>query len=449
MTQSTNHPINQQQPGLVRELRLPDVVAIVVGVVIGSGIFLVPSDIARSLASPAHALLVWIVGGLLTLFGALSLAELAAMAPGAGGFYTILREAYGDRAGFLYTWSFLLLINTGSLATLAVAFGIYAAQLVPLSAVGQKVVAVAVLLLLTWVNCLGVRAGKWVQNIFTLAKLSGIAIMCGIVFWHRAPFAATTDGFSTTGWFDIPWVAFGVALVAVMWAYEGWAWVSFSGAEMKNPTRDLPIGLFLGTLIVTTVYLVASTAYYSVLTVGEVAGAARVAAETIVRLVGPGAAAFISFLILTSIFGSINGTILTGPRCYYAIAADGLFFRPFARIHPRYHTPVFAIVFQGFWAALLTILGTFQQLFTAVVFAAWISYAAVVAAVIVLRRKQPDRPRPYRVFGYPWLPVLFIVASLAIVASATRAEPLHVGVSIALILAGLPVFALLRRSSKA
>ena len=177
MTQSTNHPINQQQPGLVRELRLPDVVAIVVGVVIGSGIFLVPSDIARSLASPAHALLVWIVGGLLTLFGALSLAELAAMAPGAGGFYTILRAAYGDRAGFLYTWSFLLLINTGSLAGLAVAFGIYAAQLVPLSAVGQKVVAVAVLLLLTWVNCLGVRAGKWVQNIFTLAKLSGIAIM--------------------------------------------------------------------------------------------------------------------------------------------------------------------------------------------------------------------------------------------------------------------------------
>jgi len=197
MTQSTNHPINQQ-PGLVRELRLPDVVAIVVGVVIGSGIFLVPSDIARSLASPAHALLVWIVGGLLTLFGALSLAELAAMAPGAGGFYTILRAAYGDRAGFLYTWSFLLLINTGSLATLAVAFGIYAAQLVPLSAVGQKVVAVAVLLLLTWVNCLGVRAGKWVQNIFTLAKLSGIAILCGIVFWHRAPFAAVAaaDGFS-------------------------------------------------------------------------------------------------------------------------------------------------------------------------------------------------------------------------------------------------------------
>lgn len=436
----------------MRELRLPDTIAIVVGVVIGSGIFLVPSDIARALASPASALLVWVVGGTLTLFGALSQAELSAMFPGAGGFYTYLRQAYGDRAGFLYTWSFLLLINTGSIATLAVAFGIYSAELFPLGPLSQKLVAVACVLLLTYVNCLGVRAGKWVQNIFTLAKVAGIAVMCVVIFSRRTPLAATWSSFwpesvgaPTLRGLHPAWTAFGVALVAVMWAYEGWAWVGFSGGEMKNPRRDIPRGLLFGTLIVTAVYLSASVAYYSVLTVPEVAGAERVAAAAMTRLAGPAAAGFVSLLILVSIFGSINGTILTGPRCYYAMAADGLFFRPFAWLHPRYHTPVYAIVVQGLWAALLTLFGTFQQLFTAVIFAAWISYAAVVGAVIVLRRKEPARPRPYRVPGYPWMPVLFVLASLGIVASATVSAPLHVGIGFLIILSGLPVYAWLCR----
>ena len=426
--------------------------AIVAGIVIGSGIFLVPKDIARELASPAAALAVWVVGAALSLFGALSLAELAAMFPGAGGLYTYLRTAYGDLAGFLYTWAFLLLINTASIATLAVAFGIYSAELLQLSPAGQKAVAVACILLLTFVNCLGVRAGKWVQNIFTLAKVSGIAVMCAVVFARRTPLEATATSFWPQGSLDLGGLTrFGVALVAVLWAYEGWAWVSFSGGEMKNPQRDIPRALFYGTLVVTAAYLAAALAYYTVLSVAEVAGSERVAATAMTRLVGrpeaSGAADFISLLILTSIFGSINGTILTGPRCYYAIAADGLFFRAFARLNPRSHTPVFAIVFQGLWAALLAVLGTFEQLFTAVVFAAWISYAAVVGAVIVLRRKLPEQPRPYCVAGYPWLPALFILASLGIVVSAAVSKPLHVGLAFALILLGLPLYSLLRRGT--
>lgn len=440
-----NNPTPESQPKLVRELRLADSTAIVVGIVIGSGIFLVPSDIARVLASPASALLVWITGGVLTLFGALSLAELSAMYPGAGGLYTYVRQAYGDRGGFLCTWAFLLMVNTGSLSALAVAFGIYSAHFFPLGAVGQKAVAVSCLLLLTYVNCLGVKAGKWVQNIFTLAKVGGIVVVCAVIFSRRAPLAANPGTFWPAGSFQPAWAQFGIALVAVLWAYEGWAWLSFSGAEMKNPVRDLPRALFLGTLIIVAIYLLASVAYYSVLTPSEVAQSERVAAAAMSRVVGPVAAGFVSLLILVSIFGSINGTMLTGPRCYYAMAADGLFFRAFARIHPRYHTPVFSIVVQGIWGSLLVLLGTFQQLFTAVVFSAWITYAAVVAAVIVLRRKQPQHPRPYRVPAYPWLPLLFCLAALAIVISALLSEPLHVGLAFALILGGLPVYAWVRR----
>lgn len=445
---STNQPINQPS-GLLRELRLSDTIAIVVGVVIGSGIFLVPSDIARVLASPVSALLVWLVAGALTLFGALSLAELSAMMPGAGGLYTHLRAAYGDLAGFLYNWGFLLMINTGSVAALAVAFGTYAAELTPLSPAQQKAAAVGVTLLLTGVNCLGVKAGKWVQNIFTLAKLGGIALMCIAVFARRAPLAANAEHIWPAN-ATPAWMPFGVALVAVMWAYEGWAWVSFSGEEMKNPKRDIPRALFYGTLIVTATYLTASVAYYSVLSVAETATAERVAAATMTRLLGPAAATLISFLILTSIFGSINGTILTGTRCYYAAASDGLFFRAFARVHPRFRTPVVSIAFQGLWAALLTLLGTFQQLFTAVVFTAWMSYAAAVGAVIVLRRTQPDRPdlgriRPYRVLGYPWLPVLFILSALGICATAAWDQPLHVGAAFLFILSGLPLYYFLFR----
>jgi amino acid transporter len=367
------------------------------------------------------------------------------MYPGAGGLYTFLRQAYGNRTAFLYTWAGLLMINSGASAVLAVAFSIYSAQFLSLGAAGQKVVAVGVVLLLSGVNCLGVRAGKWVQNIFTLAKVGGITAMCAVIFAHRAPLEATAGNF-WPGSFAPAWTDFGIGLVAVLWAFDGWFLVSFMGAEMKNPVRDLPRALFYGMLIITAVYLLASTAYYSVLTVEEVAGSDRVAAEAMLRLVGPIGAGFVSLLILISIFGALNGNILASPRCYYAMAADGLFFGAFARIHPRAHTPVFAILIQGVWSAVLALIGTFQQLFTAVIFTVWIFYAAVVAAVIVLRWKQPERERPFMVPGYPWVPGLFCLAATGIVVSAFVSQPAHVRLAFVLILSGLPVYGWLRRT---
>jgi len=436
-----------QQPTLARELGLFDATAITAGTIIGSGIFLVPTAVAAQLASPAMVFLVWVVGGALSLFGALSLAEMAAAFPGAGGIYVYLREAYGSPVGFLYGWALLLMIHSGSIATLAVAFGIYTAQFFPLTVAGQKGVAVFCVLLLTGVNCLGVRAGKWVQNIFTVAKVGGLAAMTVLIFTRPGSLGGLKQGFWPQAPLAPAWMQFGVALVAVLWAYEGWHVVSFAAGEFKQPTRDLPRSLLIGVLIITVAYLLANASYYAVLTGEEIKQTDRVAAAAVTRVVGTTTAGFISVLILVSIFGAMNGMVLTGPRVYYAMAQDGVFFPAFARLSARYRTPTLAIVMQGAWAAGLSLLGTFQQLFTYVIFTAWIFYGAAVAAVVVLRLKQPGLPRPFRVPGFPWLPVIFSVAAVGITVSTIVSDPRHAVLGIALILAGLPVYALFRRQA--
>lgn len=435
------------QPTLARELGLFDATTITVGTIIGSGIFLVPTAIAAQLASPAMVLLVWVVGGVLTLFGALSLAEMAAAFPGAGGLYVYLRQAYGSAAGFLYGWALLFMIHSGSIATLAVAFGIYTAQFFPLTSAGQKGVAVFCVLLLTGVNCLGVRAGKWVQNIFTVAKVGGLATMTFLIFARPASLGGLRQSFWPQAPFAPAWIQFGVALVAVLWAYEGWHVVSFTAGEIKRPAYALPRSLLYGSLIVTLAYLLANTSYYAVLTGGEIQQTDRVAAAAITRVLGTKTAGFISLLILVSIFGAMNGMILTGPRVYYAMAQDGLFFSAFARLNARYRTPTLAVLVQGAWAAGLSLLGTFQQLFTYVIFTAWIFYGAAVAAVVVLRRKQPELARPFCVPGFPWLPIIFSVAAVGITVSTVVADPHHTLLGIGLILVGLPVYALFRRQT--
>lgn len=435
------------QPTLARELGLFDATAITVGTIIGSGIFLVPTAVAAQLASPAMVLLVWVAGGVLSLFGALSLAEMAAAFPGAGGLYVYLRQAYGSPVGFLYGWTLLFMIHSGSIATLAVAFGIYTAQFYPLTSVGQKGVAVVCVLLLTGVNCLGVRAGKWVQNIFTVAKVGGLAAMTFLIFVRPKPLAGLTQGFWPQAPLAPAWTQFGVALVAVLWAYEGWHVVSFAAGEIKRPARVLPRSLLYGILIITLAYLLANSSYYAVLTGEEIQQTDRVAAAAITRVLGTTAAGFISLLILVSIFGAMNGMILTGPRVYYAMAQDGLFFSAFARLNARYRTPILAILVQGAWAAGLSLLGTFQQLFTYVIFTAWIFYGAAVAAVVVLRRRQPELVRPFRVPGFPWLPAIFCAAAVGITLSTVVADPRHALLGIVLILVGLPVYALFRRQA--
>jgi basic amino acid/polyamine antiporter, APA family len=426
---------------LLRELSLRDATAIVAGTVIGSGIFLVPYSVANRLSSFSAVLLVWVGGGLLSLFGALALGELGAAFPGAGGLYVYLRHAYGRPIGFLYGWGLLTLIHSGSIATLAVAFRIYLAQVFPLTIFQQKAAGILCILALTAVNCLGVRSGKGLQNLLTLAKFGGLGLMIGILFlWGHSRLLAAS--FLATSPFKLQPAHFGIALVAVLWAYEGWHVVSFTAGEFKNAQRDLPRGLFYGTLLVVITYISTNVAYYCVLTPHQIQNTERVAARAVSSALGPAAANFVSVLILVSIVGATNGMILTGPRVYYAMAREGLFFPGFGALSSRFRAPVLAIVIQGLWAAGLTLLGTFQELFTYVIFTAWIFYGLAVAAVIVMRIRRPDLPRPFLAPGYPWLPILFVLAAFGITLSAVISSPLHALFGIGLVLSGLPFYAI-------
>jgi basic amino acid/polyamine antiporter, APA family len=430
-----------QSIGLLRELRLRDATAIVAGTIIGSGIFLVPNSIANQLSSFTAVILVWLAGGLLSLFGALALGELGAAFPKAGGLYVYLRQAYGRTIGFLYGWALLALIHSGSIATLAVGFRIYLAQILPLSATQQKLAGIICVLALTGVNCLGVKSGKNVHNLLTIAKYTGIAIMLGLLFYGGHLHLLRASVWPPSG-LGLRSAGFGIALIAVLWAYEGWHVLSFVSSEFKHSQRDLPRALFLGTLIVVVTYLLANVAYYCVLTNAQIQHAERVAAAAVSTATGGASAAFVSLLVLVSILGATNGMILTGPRVYYAMAEEGLFFPIFGKVSPRFHAPIFAILVQGLWGAGLTLLGTFQELFTYVVFTGWIFYGLAVAGVIVMRVRRPDLERPFLVPGYPWLPVLFVLAALGITLSAVVASPRHALYGICLVLTGLPLYAL-------
>jgi len=423
---------------LPREIGILGSTAIVVGTIIGSGIFLVPHNVALQVGSVFSLYLVWIVGGALALAGALSLAELGAAMPEAGGIYVYLREAYGKLFAFLYGWGSLLVIDAGSSATLAVAFGIYASTFFPLTSLEQKLLGAVVIALLTVINILGVRKGTAVQTIFTIAKLGGLAIIIGCAIFlpplapavasHPLPTPHTTLS------------SFGVALVGVLWAYQGWHQLSYTAGEVKNLSKVLPIGFFIGTSIIVIVYLAANAAYLHVLPLPVLAEHQRVAATAMQFLIGPRGARFVSALILCSIFGALNGTILTAPRVYYAMAKDGVFFRVVSRIHPRYQTPAVALLVLGAWSTLLAVSGSFEELYTYVIFAMWIFSGAAIAGVIILRRRLPDLERPYRVWGYPVLPIVFILASVAIVANTLMTKPIESVLGLAIVLAGIPLY---------
>ncbi|GMV07781.1 MAG: amino acid permease [Gemmatimonadota bacterium] len=434
---------------LPRVLGLWDIVSIVVGGVIGSGIFIVPAAIAAELPSPLLFLGVWVVGGVLSFFGALAFAELAAAYPHAGGAYVYLREAYGPLVGFLFGWTLFLVVDTGSIATLAVAFSSkYLPLFVTLPAWGEKLVAAAIVAALVAVNYVGVRWGANLQNGLTVIKFAALVGICGTValFAEGSPAhfvepAPESPSWSLGG-------RFGVALVAVLWAFKGWEGASYSTGETRNPERNLPLGLFVGTLAIIGIYLVTNLAYLYVLPTEAIAGSDRIASDAMSLAIGPAAASVIALVILFSITGAANQNLLCSPRVYFAMAKDGLFFRGMADVHPRFRTPHQAIVAMGAWAVVLSLSGTFEQLFTYVVFGQWLFFGLTVGAVFILRRKRPDLPRPFRTTGYPWTPALFIVSALFICLNTLVNETGNALAGLGIIALGLPAYLYWKRKAE-
>jgi APA family basic amino acid/polyamine antiporter len=429
----------QEKPvALVRALTAKDGLMIVIGSVIGSGIFLVPGFIAVQLPSLGAVLGVWLCGAVLSVCGAFSLAEMGSMFPGAGGLYIYLRRAYGRGVAFLYGWGLLAMIQTGSIATLAAGFGLYLSRITGLSASQQKAAEAGAVLLLTAVSLLGLRAAKRFQNVSTAVKIAGLILFGALLFWrgHTATLASSWN--VATNWTNP--LPFGVALIAVLWAYEGWHVVSFTAGEFKDPGRGLPASLIGGTVVVGAIYVLLNLAYYAVLGSAQVRGTDSAAASATVAAFGSGATRFVSILIVVSILGAMNGMILTGPRVYYAMAREGDFLPAFGKLDRVFHAPSLAIVVQGVWAVALLQMGNFQQLLTHVIFTAWIFYGLAVGGVMILRRKFPNVARPFRTPGYPLTPVLFVLAAGAVVLSTFVSQPGNALAGIGLILLGVPVY---------
>jgi len=426
---------------LARVLTLRDLVLIVVGTTIGSGIFTVPGAVLRQSGGDLGvALVVWVVGSVLALLGALTFGELGGMLPDAGGSYTYVREAFGPLPAFLLGWTLFLAINTGSAATLAVAFANYLGELVPLTPLGHNLAGVAMIAAVAAVNIRGVRYAASVQNWSTALKVGAILALAvaGLVLGN---------GFHQPGTrvFAIPvspasLSAAGVALLGVLWAYEGWQDVTNSAGEAADPQRTFARGIGLGTAALVAIYLTANAGYVAAVGATRVAASDRIAADVVHSLFGPAAAKLVTVVILISIFSAANGLALTGPRMYFAMARDGLFFRSLSEVHPRFGTPAFAVAASAVWATLLALSGTFEQLFTYVVFASWMFAALAAATVFVLRRRRPDAPRPFRVPGYPVTPALFIAAAVAIVLNTVVARPVQALIGLGIVASGLPAY---------
>ena len=426
---------------LPRVLGFTSVVGILIGTVIGSGIFVAPNRIADLVGAPQLILAVWLIGGVLSLFGALAFAELGAAFPQAGGMYVYLRESYGPLVAFLFGWTLFLVIDSGAIATLSVAFSArYLPYFFPLTPLASKIVAVALIAALVVVNLLGVRYGAALQNTLMFIKFGAILAVIGIAFGfgrgETSHFVQPAPGAWSGGLVR----NFSAALVLSLWAYKGWEAVTFSSGEIKNPRRNIPVGLIVGTAVVVALYLATNLAYLYIFPAGQIAKSSRIAADVMQVVIGPVGASLVAGVILCSIAGAANGNVLTAPRVFFAMARDGLFFKKFADVHPTLLTPHVSIIATGAWAAVLSVTGTFEQLATYVVFGQWIFFGLTVGAVMVLRVTRPGIERPYRTWGYPVTPVVFIAAALYISVSTLVTQPLHAVAGLAIILAGVPAY---------
>ncbi|OGD22310.1 MAG: hypothetical protein A2W03_09485 [Candidatus Aminicenantes bacterium RBG_16_63_16] len=456
-----NNPPNNR-PGLERVMTLWDATLLVMGSVIGSGIFMTTGIILELVRSPEALLLVWAAGGLITLFGALTFGELAGMFPLAGGQFVYLKEAYGKLTGFLFGWAFFWMIMGGGIAALAVGFSEYLgfflpglsnqAVLLKFSALGLpmtigagQVVALVLIAGLSAVNYSGLRGGLLVQNAFTIIRIGGLALFlaAGWLVGKKTGLPHPGRLLNFDGGLSLK--AFGLALFAALWTYDGWYSVNCAAGEIRKPRTTVPLSLFLGTMGVTVIYVLTNVLYLAAVPASDMSGVVRIGELAATAMFGPVAATVIAGAILASIFGCLSATILYGPRVYYAMAEEGLFFRKMSLIHPRHHVPGRAIVGQAVWSGLLCLSGTYQALFEYVIFALVLFFAATGAAVIVLRRRRPEIERPYRAFGYPVVPIIFIVINLAVFGNRIVSEPRKSAFGLAMILAGLPAYFFWRR----
>lgn len=449
----TEFDVDRPGTGLRRALGARDGALLTVGAMVGTGIFLVAGDVARAVPHPALVLAVWAVGGALTLTGALAYAELGAMFPRAGGLYHFVREAWGPLPAFLYGWTCLLVIMTGGIAAIGVGFGEYLGALVPAFSSGRVVLAlggwsvsgaqcaaVLAIALLTVVNHFGVRPGATLQNAFTVAKVAAVVALVVLAFGARAaPVPAAPVPLVP------PLAAIGLALVAALWTYDGWYALTFAAGEMRAPARDLPRALVGGVAAVTVLYLLLNAVYLRALPVATLAASPRAAEAAAGALAGARGSALVALAVVVSSFGCLAATILYASRLYSPMSDDGVFPRLFARIHPRWRTPAAALWLQGAWAAALALTGGYTALFTYVTFGSLLFHLLGGLALFRLRAVRPAAVRPYRAHGYPFVPGLFVAATLLLAGVTLAGTPRESTLGLLAIAAGLPAYAWWRR----
>ena len=432
--------IQQKPPSLERVLSLLDATMINVGGIIGSGIFMVPATVAFFTGSTSLFFLVWILGGIVSLFGALSVAELGAAMPQAGGQYVYLNEAYGPIWGYLYGWSAVAVINTASIAAVGVAFSEYLGFFFPISDASIKGIAVVTIVLLTIINIVDVKSGARFQNLFTLSKLGAIF---GIILLGLVMEGGTNQNLSPI-FSDKPFIGLigplGLAMVSVLWTFDGWIFITYVAGEVKNPGRNIPLSLIFCMLIVVSVYLLLNYVLLFTLGFTGMNGSELVVSDAASVFLGSKGAVVVTLIILISLIGANNGSILTSARINYAMARDKLFFNQAAQIHSRFKSPANALIIQCVWACLLTFTGTFNQLITYIIFTSWIFYGMSAGAVIILRKKKPDMDRPYKTPAYPWIPIIFIFFAIFLTINTIMEAPRDATIGAGIILAGLPLY---------
>jgi APA family basic amino acid/polyamine antiporter len=452
---------SESQPQLLRVLGLREGIAIHVGVIIGSGIFLVPATIAGHLHAMGPIMLVWVVAGLLTLFGALTLAELSAVLPQAGGPYVYLSHSFGRIWGFLFSWNDFFINKAGSAAAIAVAFATYLGYFIPAvnpknalvtfeySVFGAPVgfgfgyvqlIAIVTILLVMLINVRGVQFGGWVMTIFTSAKVLALVGLIAAVFFSGKGTAHNFLPWWPSHWGSEMFSAFGLAMISALWAYDGWIDVTLTAGEFKNPERNVPWSLLIGTLAVITLYLLANLAYAFVIPLDTMANSSRIAGDVAQTVLGPIGASLVVIGIMCSTFGTTNGMLLGGPRSLYAAAVDGTMSKSFGKVHPRFRSPYIAIITMGIWGSLLTLSGTYDQITSYVVFGSWGFYALTAFSVLVLRKKMPDAVRPYKAWGYPYATLLFVAIAGWFLYNTLVEDTRNAVIGIVLLLVSLPLY---------